>query len=85
MSEIIRPSTAEVSEYSALNMLQYAITMATLKKTNYQFKVDIPYENLAISCGISEHDALQYLGSALRVSVSLKWDEDEEEMEISND
>ncbi len=77
------PEISEVSEYSAVTMLHYGLTMATIKKTNFKFKLDIPYEQLAKSCGISEVDALQYLGSALRVTVSLKWVEDSQEMEYS--
>ena len=70
-----------VSEYSALNMLHFGLTEATTKKTNFNFKVDIPYEALAASCGISKEEALEYLGSALRVEVSLKWVEDDQEMD----
>jgi hypothetical protein len=74
---------SQVSEYSAVNMLHYGLTMATIKKQNFKFKLDIPYEVLAKSCGVSELDAIQYLGSALRVTVSLKWVEDSQEMEYS--
>lgn len=78
-------STIEVSEASALNMLNYCITMATLKKINYNFKVDLPYETLAQGVGISEKDAAKYLGTALRVTVKLEWVEDSEEMEYSHE
>jgi hypothetical protein len=82
MSENIQ-APSQVSEYSAINLLHYGITMATTKKTNFSFKIDIPYEILAASCGISEHEAIQYLGSALRVDVKMKWVEDSDEMEYS--
>jgi hypothetical protein len=78
-----RPEPGKVSEYTAINMLQYGLTMATLKKTNFKFKVDIPYEELASSCGISEYDAMEFIGSALRISVNMKWVEDSGEMEYS--
>lgn len=75
----------EISEASALNMLNYCITMATLKKINYNFKIDLPYETLAEGVGVSKKDAAKYFGTALRVMVKLEWVEDSEEMEYSHD
>lgn len=73
----------QVSEVSAINMLNYCMTMATLQKKNYKFKIDIPYELLAKANGVSEEEAGQFPESALRVTVSLDWAEDSEEMEYS--
>lgn len=59
--------------------------MATIKQINYKFKIDIPYEMLAKSSGASIKDSIKYPGTALRVTVSLDWVEDSEEMEYSHE
>lgn len=79
MSE--KDQTSQVSEYTALNMLNFGITEAVIKKTNFNFKVDIPYEALAKSCGLSEKEVEEFVGTALRVDVNLKWVEDDQEMD----
>ncbi len=79
-------SDTEVNESTLHNILNYYITMATRTPQNYKtvnFKVQISYEELAKTCGVSKAEAAKYFGTALMIETKLSWVEhDMDEVEV---
>ena len=81
--ELSNVELTNVTEYTAHNILNFCITQAVLKNKNTRFKVQLPYETLAKGLGISPIQAAQFIGVALKLTVSLEWCEhDEDTVEI---
>jgi hypothetical protein len=72
-------SEAEISEATAHTVLNYCLTMATRNKSNFKFKVQIPYHILAASSGVSEVESYSHVGTALELDVSMTWVENDSE------
>lgn len=81
--EIATVDGAQVSEYTAHNILNYCLTQAIIKNKNIKFKVQLPYASLAKSIGISDEEASTFPGVSLELSASLTWTSDDtNELEI---
>lgn len=79
-------SEKEVTEATVHNILNYYLTMATREPQNYKsvvFTIQIPYEELAKTSGVTKAKASLYEGSALQIETKLSWVEhDTTEVEV---
>jgi hypothetical protein len=83
---IMTSEPIEVDESTVHSVLNYCLTMAVQKQKNFSSRMQVPYEVLAMSNGITKEEAIQHLGSALEISITLKWVEfDFEDVEVTNE